>query len=142
DATATNLTATFAFTTANANINLDAPPTVTIASLAPGAHADAYFNVRITRATAAFNTSRRFQVTVSGTGFATATSPTPREVYVEKIVSQNRNSVNSITGPTAVNVGTTQTYVLDGSTATGRYEQVEADMTVTDSIIPWVYTAA
>src|SRR3954468_23492856 len=35
DATATNLSAAFAFTTANANIAVDAPSTVNFASLAP-----------------------------------------------------------------------------------------------------------
>jgi VCBS repeat-containing protein len=129
DATATDLSAAFAFTTANANIAVDAPATVAFASLAPGAHVDAYFNVRITQTTAAYNTSRGFQVTVSGTGFTTASSPAPREVYVEKLVSQNRNSITSITGPTAVQVGDTQSYVLDAATATGGYEQNETFLT-------------
>jgi len=127
--TATNLTATFAFTTANANLTLDVPSTVPIASLAPGASADAYFNVTIARTTAAYNTSARFQVTVSGTNVATATSPAPRELYVEKLVSQNRNSITGITGPLAVNIGETQTYLLDVTTAPGGYEQVEAFLT-------------
>jgi hypothetical protein len=127
--TATDLTATFAFTTTNANINLDAPPTVNIASLAPGAHTDAYFNVNITRIGAAYNASRQFQVTVSGTGFSTVTSPAPRELYVEKLVSQNRNSITGVTGPTAVNIGEIQSYDLDVETAPGGYEQVEAFLT-------------
>jgi large repetitive protein len=141
DATATNLTAAFAFTTTNANINLDGPPTVTIASLTPGEHADVYFNVIITRTTAAYNASARFQVTVSGTGFATATSPAPREVYVEKLVSQNRNSINSISGPVAVNIGETQTYMLNVTTAPGGYEQVEAFLTFPTSMFQVISTA-
>ncbi|HEX2688358.1 MAG TPA: hypothetical protein VHN14_17125, partial [Kofleriaceae bacterium] len=142
DATATNLTATFAFTTANANINLAGPPTVNIASLDPGAHADAYFSVIITRTAAAYNTSRQFQVTVSGTGFATATSPMLREVYVEKLVSQNRNSITGITGPTAVSIGQTQTYNLDVKTATGGYEQVEAYLTFPTGMFQVISTAS
>jgi len=142
DATATNLTATFAFTTTNANINLDGPPTVNFASLAPGAHADAYFNVIITRTIAAYNTSAGFQVTVSGTGFATATSPAPRELYVEKLVSQNRNSITGIAGPTAVNIGEIQTYVLDVTTAPGGYEQVEAFLTLPTRMFQVISTAA
>jgi outer membrane protein OmpA-like peptidoglycan-associated protein len=141
DATATDLTATFAFTTANANINLDGPATVSIASLAPGAHADAYFNVLITRTVAAHQTSRQFRVTVSGTGFATATSPGPREVYVEELVSQSRNSLSGITGPTAVALGETRTYEVDIKTAPGGYEQVEAFLTFPASMFQVISTA-
>src|SRR5262249_37659921 len=95
-ANVTGLSAAFAFTTANANVSVDAPSTVSISSLAAGAHADVYFNVRIARTAAAYSTSRGFQVTVSGAGVPTTTSPTPREVFVEQIVSQNRNSIASI----------------------------------------------
>ncbi len=129
DATATNLTATFSFTTANALVNLASPATTTIASLAPGASYDAYYDVAITRNAAARGTKRGYVVTVAGTGFATATTPSPREIFVESLVSQNRNLINSITGPTAVNVGDTATYVLDGRTATNGYEQLVAELT-------------
>ncbi|MBA3540538.1 MAG: tandem-95 repeat protein, partial [Deltaproteobacteria bacterium] len=130
DATATNLTATFAFTTANAFINLQGPSTVQIASLAPGATADAYFDVVITRTIAARGTTRGYVVTVTGTGFTTATSPAPREVFVESLVSQARNETLSITGPTAVNVGDVVTYVMTGKTATNGYEQLVAALTL------------
>lgn len=141
DATATDLTATFSFTTANVNIDVDSPQSVTIPSLAAGAQADVYFNVRITRVVAAYLTSREFVITVSGTGVTTATSPGPREVFVEKLVSQNRNSIiPPITGPTAVNVGQTLTYVLVAATATGGYEQLEAFLTFPTSILRVIST--
>ncbi|HEY0994235.1 MAG TPA: cadherin-like domain-containing protein, partial [Kofleriaceae bacterium] len=141
DVTATNLSAAFTFTTANANITVDSPSTVTLASLAAGARADVYFNVRITRTSAAKDTTRRYQVTVSGTNFTTVTSPVPREIYVEKLVSQNRNTIAGITGPTTVYVGDTATYVLDGSTSTGGYEQIEAYLTFPSDLFQIVSTA-
>jgi outer membrane protein OmpA-like peptidoglycan-associated protein len=115
---------------------------VNIAALAPGEHADAYFNVSITRTVAAYNTSAQFQVTVSGTGVSAVTSPTPRELYVEKLVSQNRNSITSISGPTAVNIGETQTYLLDVTTAPGGYEQVEAFLTFPTRMFQVISTAS
>ncbi|MBA2545011.1 MAG: hypothetical protein H0V17_35540, partial [Deltaproteobacteria bacterium] len=129
DATATNLTASFAFTTANSFINLIGPSTVSFASLAPGASVDAYFDVDVTRNNAAKGTARRYVVTVSGTGFTTATSPTPREVFVESLVSQARNETLAITGPASVNVGDVVTYVMDAKTATNGYEQLVASLT-------------
>lgn len=53
-------------------------------------------------------------------------TPTPRELYVKRLLSQNRNSANSITGPPAVTVGDEVTYVLDAKTALGGFEQLEA----------------
>jgi hypothetical protein len=134
DQTATNLSASFAFTTANAHVDVDGPSTVKVASLAPGARSDVYFNVRITRTTAAYDTARRFVVTVAGDNIATATSPSPREVYVAKLVAQNRNSIAGITGPTSVVVGDTVSYVLDGSMSTGGHEQVEAYLTLPSDV--------
>ncbi len=112
DVTATNVVASFAFTTANANINTLGPTTRTFASLAPGATVDAYFDIAITRTAAAKNTARRYLVTVTGTNFTAATSPTPREIFVENLVSQQRNETLSITGPTSVSVGDVVQYVL------------------------------
>jgi large repetitive protein len=91
DTTATDLSAEFAFTTANANVTVDLPSTVTIESLPSGAQADVYFNVRIAPLAAAWNTSREFQVTVTGSNFSPAVSSAPREVFVEKPASTGEN---------------------------------------------------
>ncbi|HEY8739612.1 MAG TPA: DUF11 domain-containing protein, partial [Candidatus Dormibacteraeota bacterium] len=126
DATATNVVATFVFDTANANINLTGSGTDTFVSLAAGACTDAYFNVDITRTVAAFDTARGFHVSVSATGLPPVSTPVPRELYVEHLISQNRNSVASVTGPTTVFVGQTYTYTVASSTATQGYEQLES----------------
>jgi hypothetical protein len=51
-------------------------------------------------------------------------TPRPRELYVEKLVSQSRNAVDSFSGPTTVYVGQTVQYNVAGHTATQGYEQV------------------
>jgi uncharacterized repeat protein (TIGR01451 family) len=61
-------------------------------------------------------------------------TPTPREVYVERIISQNRNSVNSIVGPTTVYVGSTYNYTVNASTATQGYPQLEAFLNLSNVI--------
>ncbi len=142
DTAATSLTAGFAFTTANALINLDGPGVVSFASLAPGASVDAYFNIRVTRNSAAYGTRRSYVVTVAGTGFTTATSPTPREIFVESLVSQNRNLTVSITGPTSVSIGDVVQYVMVAKTATGGYEQLEAALTVASAGFQVLSTAS
>ena len=128
-AAATNVLATFSFDSANALINLSGPSSLSLASLDPGASADFYYRVTITRDTAAYNTGRDYHIAVTADGLGPVTTPTPRELYVEKLVSQNRNSTISISGPTSVSVGQTYTYVVQSKTATGGYEQL------TDAIV-------
>jgi uncharacterized repeat protein (TIGR01451 family) len=132
--TLTNLTATFIWDSANPYINLSGNASSVTYSLAAGACVDFYFPVVITRTSAAFNTTRRYHITVSGTGIASASTPTPRELYVERIISQGRNSINSITGPTTVYVGQTYTYTVSASTATQGYEQLEAFLNLSNVI--------
>jgi uncharacterized repeat protein (TIGR01451 family) len=90
--------------------------------------------VTITRSASAYNQTRSYHITVSGTGFSSVSTPTPREIYVERIISQNRNSVNSIVGPTTVYVGNTYNYTVNASTATQGYEQLEAFLNLSNVI--------
>ena len=53
-------------------------------------------------------------------------TPVPREIYVEHLVSQNRNSITAINGATAVVVGESYTYTVTGKTATNGYGQLVA----------------
>jgi uncharacterized repeat protein (TIGR01451 family) len=122
----TNVTGNFVWDSSNIYVNLTGASTINVQTLAAGACTDIYFSVTITRTTAAYNATRRFHITVTGDGVSSVTTPTPREIYVEKIISQNRNSVNSITGPTTVYVGQTYQYTVNASTATGGYEQLQA----------------
>jgi uncharacterized repeat protein (TIGR01451 family) len=125
-AAVTNVTLTFVWDTSNAYLSLAAGNTITVPSLAAGGCSDFYFIVNVTRTSAAHNAKRGYHITASGNGVATVSTPTPRELYVEKLVSQNRNSINSLSGASTVYVGGTYTFSLSANTATGGYEQLEA----------------
>lgn len=150
-AVATNVTATFTWTSANALINIrpGTNTSLSVASLAIGACTDFYFEIAITRDAAAYDTTRRYQISVSAdAGATTGSTPTPREVYVEHLISQNRNTVSDIqyglTIPTLTSVasgGTMsllvgQTYFIRivGATATQGYEQIESFITIPNTI--------
>src|SRR5437016_6431662 len=130
----TNIVGDFIWDSANAYININGSTTLNVSSLAGGACVDLYYSVTVTRTSLAYNTSRRYHVAVSATGVSTITTPTPREIYVERIISQNRNSVQSITGPTTVYVGQTYNYTVNASTATQGYAQLEAFLNLSNVI--------
>src|SRR5438067_4904709 len=129
-----NVVGTFVWDSTNIYINLSGNNPVTFTSLNAGACSDFYFPVTITRTALAYNATRGYHITASATGVSTVSTPTPRELYVEKIISQNRNSVNSISGPTTVYVGQTYNYTVDASTATQGYEQLEAFLNLSNVI--------
>ncbi len=131
---ATDVTATYVWTTSNTYINLFGQNPLTKASLAAGACTDFYFNIAITRNSAAYDTARRFRIDVTADSLGTVSTPTPRELYVEHLVSQNRNSVTSVTGPTTVVVGNTYTYVLTADTAPGGYPQLSSFLNLSNSV--------
>jgi uncharacterized repeat protein (TIGR01451 family) len=125
-----NITGTFFWDSSNPYINLAAGAAnpITYSSLAVGTCTDFYFPVTVTRINAVFTTSpsRRYHITVSGTGVSSVSTPTPRELYVEQLLSQNRNTVISISGPTSVYVGQSYTFRLVADTATQGYDQLES----------------
>lgn len=100
DATATNVVSSFVWDTANVYVNSSGLTTLTIPSLDMGSCSDFYFNIAITRNAAAFDTTRGFHITATADGLGVASTPVPREIYVEHLVSQNRNAIDSIVGPT------------------------------------------
>ena len=125
-ATLNNVVGNFVWDTSNLNINLSGSATNRARFLAAGACVDFYYPVAVTRTSAAYNTTRRYHMTASADGVAAVSTPTPRELYVEKLISQGRNTVTSITGPSSVTVGGVYQYTLVASTATQGYEQLEA----------------
>jgi uncharacterized repeat protein (TIGR01451 family) len=142
----TNVSGSFVWDSSNSYIDLSGPSTINVASLDAGACVDIYFSVSITRTSAAYDAFRRYHITVTGDAVAAVSTPTPREIYVEHIISQARNSINSITGPTSVYVGQTYTYTVNASTATGGYNQLEAFLELSNIIfqiqsIATTYTA-
>ena len=106
--------------------------------LDPGQCFDFYFNVELQRNSAAFYTSRQYNIT------ATASNETSsvdylgqglhREVYVEELVSQNRNTDIQITGPSSVWVGGIFHFTMTGATATNGYEQLEQHVTFPNTV--------
>lgn len=105
-----------------------------------GACADAYFEVEVTRDSSAYDTTRRYHISVSAdSGATTGSTSIPRELYVEHLVSQSRNAVTDMKyGKTlaslasVANGGTLtlvkgETYYIQlvGNTATQGYEQIE-----------------
>jgi LPXTG-site transpeptidase (sortase) family protein len=142
DVAATNLSATFIWDTSNSYINIrpGTSSTLTVSSLAAGSCTDFYFEVEITRNAAAYDTTRDYHITVTATGGLSVSTPTPRTLYVEHLVSQSRNAVTdvqygtSLGSLTSVAAGGTMTLVvgntyyikLIGFTATNGYEQLES----------------
>ncbi|MDQ1703593.1 MAG: hypothetical protein QOF57_2845 [Frankiaceae bacterium] len=131
----TGVSATLVFDSANANINLTSSPTIAIGTLAAGACAFPYFDITITRTSAAYDTARRYHVTVTADGGVTASSPLVRQLYVEHLVSQGRNAVASISGTTIVNpapipaagtvyIGQQYKFTVNMSTATQGYAEL------------------
>jgi uncharacterized repeat protein (TIGR01451 family) len=130
----TNVTGTFVWDSSNSFISLINTNPVRIPSLAANSCSQMIFNVQIVRSSAAFNATRRYHINVGADNAATVSTVTPREIYVEKLVSQNRNSTDSITGPSTVIVGQTYNFTVIGSTATGGYEQFVNELVMPNSI--------
>ncbi len=122
----TNIAGTFVWDSTNAYINLNGASVDTASSLAAGACFDFYYPIIVTRTSLAYDTMRRYHITVTGDSVAPVSTPVPRELYVEHIISQGRNSTLSITGPTSVYVSQVYTYTVRSSTATQGYEQLES----------------
>src|SRR3954447_2595789 len=136
-----NVAVNFVFDSANANVNLRAgsPSTLNIASIGAGNCADAYFEAEVNQVAGAYDTTRRYHLTAQD-GSGTFSSVTPRELYVEHLISQNRNSITDVKfGTTLLNVasvpaggsmnmivGNTYIVQLFGGTATQGYNQFEA----------------
>ena len=88
--------------------------------------------VAVARNAAAYDTTRFYHITAAADGLAAVSTPTPRELYVEHLVSQNRNEVDAILGPDGtanpqtLYVGGTYTFAFLHHTATQGYEQLES----------------
>jgi len=135
DTPAANVTATFNWDSANAYIDLrqDSLNPITLASLPDGACADFYFEVVIDRTSLAYSTGRDYHINITADGLAAINTPI-KNLYVEKLVSQNRNSVLDVQldgvsiaagGTMNMMVGQTYTITLVANTATNGYEQLE-----------------
>ncbi|HEV2042953.1 MAG TPA: hypothetical protein VGT81_23390, partial [Casimicrobiaceae bacterium] len=140
----TNVAVNWNWDSANANVNLrpGSLSTITLPAIGAGVCADAYFEIEVNQVAAAYDTTRRYHITATD-GSGTASSPTPREVYVEHLISQNRNSITGIKlngvsipagGSMNLVVGNTYAIELDGGTATQGYNQFEAFISFPNTI--------
>ncbi len=123
DTAATNVEADWAWTSTNNLITLDGNSNREIGTIAANSCVDFYWTVTIARDSRAYDTARNYTVTVNDGASATANTGS-QLIYVEHLVSQNRNVVNGVTGPATVTLGQTVQFVLTGATATQGYEQI------------------
>ncbi len=96
---------------------------------------DFYFNFRVNRSSSAYSnlnnafSRKKFRIQVTATNSSGAPLPTlltpfNRELFVERLISQSRNAVLSLTGPATVVEGQIVEYTVTGKTAPGGYEQL------------------
>lgn len=123
DEPAVDLTTSFVWDSSNPYLAVEGPTSVTVAALDAGSCTDAYFLVTVARDAAAYDTSRAFHVEASAAGGVAATTGSI-PLYVEHLISQNRNDAISIDGPQTVHVGGTYSYTATSSTAPQGYEQL------------------
>ncbi|MBI5156899.1 MAG: hypothetical protein HZA58_02665, partial [Acidimicrobiia bacterium] len=137
DAPSTSTSVAFVWDSVNPYIDIQSGTSSvrTLGTLAAGDCRDVTFTVEIARDPAAYTTSRRYHVEATADGGLLASSPVPREVYVEYLVSQNRNTVTGLAGPSTMFVGDTHTYRIEGGTAPGGYEQLQTFITADASLI-------
>src|SRR5215216_370212 len=120
DAVATNVTSNFVWDSADPYINLRSGSltSISVSSLAVGACTDLYYEVTVTRNAAAYDHTRRYHITATAAALGVVSTPTPRELYVEHLISQNRNTVSDVqygttlAGLTSVASGGTMTLVV------------------------------
>ncbi|MEO5857854.1 MAG: DUF11 domain-containing protein, partial [Pyrinomonadaceae bacterium] len=134
-----NVTAVFTWDSVNQYINLrpGSLASVSLGAIGADSCADAYFEVEVdkTAGSAPFNTSRRYHISASDSvSGSIASTPLAREIFVERLVSQNRNGISSIRlngtvipagGSMTLVVGNTYDIQLSGYTATQGYNQLE-----------------
>ncbi len=146
DAVAANVSSSFVWDSADPYINLRAGSLSSytganaVPSLAPNTCTDFYYEVTVTRNAAAYDHTRRYHITATADTLGVVSTPTPRELYVEHLISQNRNTVSDVQygttlagltsvangGTMSLAVGNTYYIRLVGATATQGYEQIES----------------
>jgi uncharacterized repeat protein (TIGR01451 family) len=121
---------------------------LTFASVGAGECVDAYFELKLTRSAVAFGQSRGYVIEATD-GIETASSPNPRAILVEYLVSQNRNTTEQIRyGQQAdqsdwvvlgaggsINLAIDETYFIELTTQTSTaYEELQSFVTLSNTI--------
>ena len=120
-------------------------------TLAAGTCSDAYFEVTVNRLSTAYDHTRNYHITATDLG-GSASTPTPRQLYVEHLISQSRNGVTDIQlapdvsgsagtyapvaagGTMTLAVGSTYWIKLDTTTATQGYNQLKSFINIPNTI--------
>src|SRR3990172_309758 len=145
DATATNVVADLVWDSSNAFIDLrpGSLDPISLSSLAAGVCADFYFEITVARNASAYDTFRNYHISVTSDQTGAISTPTPRQIYVEHLVSQSRNYTTDVKldgvsiaagGTMTLVVGNTYTIELIASTATNGYEQIETFINLANTI--------
>ncbi|HBX69961.1 MAG TPA: hypothetical protein DEH25_11450, partial [Chloroflexi bacterium] len=104
---------------------------------------DFYYEVEVDRSDAAREKSRSYHITASATGLSTVSTPTPRKLFVEYLISQHRNATVDVQldgvsvpagGTMALVVGGTYDIKLVAATATQGYNQIESFINFANTI--------
>ena len=101
DAVATNVISNFIWddgapTDPYINLRSGSLSSLSVPSLAIGACTDFYYEVTVTRNPAAYDNIRRYHIRATADTLGVVSTPTPRELYVEHLISQNRNTVTDV----------------------------------------------
>ena len=117
-----------------------------LGSVAANSCEEAVFNVSVNQHKNSFFWKKAYTIsarTTSATGTIVATTPSTRALYVEKLVSQNRNATISITSNAPwdatnsrykLSKGETYKFTLNAKSAPGGYEQTEAFINFPESV--------
>ncbi len=100
--------------------------------------ADAFFEAEVVRDANAYSTGRQYKIYIGSDS-----TPTPRELYVERLISQARNAITDVKvdgvsipagGSMNLTVGNTYTIQLIGGTATQGYNQFSSFFSLSNTI--------
>lgn len=133
--TANNVVGTFAFTSVNANIILDPleSPVKNLGNIAPGQTKDLFYLVNVIRTSAAYNTARSYTVSVAGSNTGSPIDTISGNLVVQKLLSQNRNHVNSIViTPSNPTLGSNFGVTVSSSTSSSTLDNVELPVVLYD----------
>lgn len=138
---------------ANTYINAIGPTTTQSSyTIAAGQWVDVFFGVKIDRSKAAYTTARRYDITATNGTITDSLTDDPtdhtRQLYVERLVSQNRNATTSITvtksGSNVVSAspGDILTIVHRTKSAPGGYEETVNELTLPNDVFKILSTTS
>jgi hypothetical protein len=151
----TNVAATWTWKTAqNSFTGPTDGSTVSVGTMTAGSCRHVYFEVTLNRSASSRKKSRDYQITLTADG-GLSTTGAQRTLYIQPLVSQNRNSTKKLAGPGGCNlaytvcdpapanivVGRTYTYKFYAETSTA-YQQLETFVNFPTSVVQVISTSA